>query len=230
MLSPLDEAVQMRPHLGHLDTTKKQVKEEEDIGEEDKKSSFITVSICWNSLGCYSDISGHCSMLHYSRQFGIQYAILQALRPLRAACLNAQNTFLLQARSACTLQVQVQRRETERQAEQRLASFAHISQTEAEEKWRTLNYASPESEVASGIWEKLMKPTQQDAPLASMPCADYLSTLAAGKAGLPCLKWKKVHSVMAKSVCTIVPDEYPLRQLFLQDENTQDRATGSSCK
>ena len=91
----------------------------------------------------------------------------------------------------CTMQVQVQRRETERQAEQRLASFAHISQTEAEEKWRTLNYASSDTEVASGIWEKLMKPTQQDASLASMPCAAYLSTLTAGKAGLPCSSGRK---------------------------------------
>ena len=83
----------------------------------------------------------------------------------------------------CTLQVQVQRRETERQAEQRLASFAHISQTEAEEKWKTLNYASPDSEVATGIWERLLKPTQQEACLASMPCPAYLSTLTAGKPG-----------------------------------------------
>ena len=50
ILSPLDEAVQMRPHLGHLDTTKKQVKEEEDFGEEEKKPSFITVSACWTSI------------------------------------------------------------------------------------------------------------------------------------------------------------------------------------
>lgn len=85
----------------------------------------------------------------------------------------------------CSLQVQVQRRETERQAEQRLASFAHISQTEAEEKWKTLNYASPDSEVASGIWDRLMKPMQQEVSLASMPCAAYLATLTAGKAGLP---------------------------------------------
>lgn len=112
------------------------------------------------------------------------------------------------------MQVQVQRRETERQAEQRLASFAHISQTEAEEKWRTLNYASPDSEVATGIWEKLMKPTQQEGSLASMPCAAYLSTLTAGKAGLPCLKRKRVHGVMAKSVCTLVPDKYPLHEHF----------------
>lgn len=47
MLAPLDEAVQMRPHLGHLDTTKKQVKEEEEVvGEEEKKPSFVTVGTC----------------------------------------------------------------------------------------------------------------------------------------------------------------------------------------
>lgn len=45
MLSPLNEAVQMRPQLGHLDTAKKQVKEEEDADVEDKKPSFVTVSI-----------------------------------------------------------------------------------------------------------------------------------------------------------------------------------------
>ena len=45
ILSPLDEAVQMRPHLGHLDTAPKQVKEEADLGAEDKKPSFVTVSI-----------------------------------------------------------------------------------------------------------------------------------------------------------------------------------------
>lgn len=65
ILSPLDEAVQMRPHLAHLDTTKKQVKEEEDIGEEEKKPSFITVSICWKLLRCCGDISGRSSMLPY---------------------------------------------------------------------------------------------------------------------------------------------------------------------
>lgn len=85
---------------------------------------------------------------------------------------------------ACALQVQVQRRETERQAEQRLASFAHISQTEADEKWRMLEYAASDSEVASGVWEKLMKPPQQAAFPASMPCATYLSTLTAGIAGV----------------------------------------------
>ena len=49
ILSPLDEAVQMRPHLRHLDTTKKQVKEEDETGEEEKKPSFVTVSVCWNT-------------------------------------------------------------------------------------------------------------------------------------------------------------------------------------
>lgn len=71
ILSPLDEAVQMRPHLGHLDTTKKQVKEEEDTGDEEKKPSFITVSICCSHLfkSCVT-ISGHCIMLHYPKKIG----------------------------------------------------------------------------------------------------------------------------------------------------------------
>lgn len=88
----------MRPHLGHLDTTKKQIKEEEDISEEEKKPSFITVSVCWSHL-LKSDvtISGHYSMLHYPKEFGFQEAILQALQPLQTACLDTQNTFLLQA-------------------------------------------------------------------------------------------------------------------------------------
>lgn len=73
ILSPVDEAVQMRPHLGHLDTTQKRVKEEEDTGEEEKKPSFVTVSICWNHLsGCYVTISGRRSMLHYPKKFGFQ--------------------------------------------------------------------------------------------------------------------------------------------------------------
>ena len=45
MLSPLDEAVQMRPQLGQLDAAKKQVKKENDADVEDKKPSFVTVSI-----------------------------------------------------------------------------------------------------------------------------------------------------------------------------------------
>lgn len=76
----------------------------------------------------------------------------------------------------------MQRRETERQAEQRLSSFAHLSQREAEEKWQTLDYASPDSEVASHIWEGLMKPPKQEVSLASMPRSAYLSTLTAGEA------------------------------------------------
>lgn len=50
VLSTLDEAVQLRPHLGHLDMAAKQVKVEQDLAEEDKKPSFITVSVDWDPL------------------------------------------------------------------------------------------------------------------------------------------------------------------------------------
>ena len=148
VLSPLDEAVQMRPHLGHLDTAKKLVKEEADPDHEEKKPSFVTVSI---------SVDPHCNVDTHQQQIQIQTS-----------------------NATCAVQVQVQRRETERQAEQRLASFAYLSQTEAEEKWRTLNYVSPDSEVASTIWEGLMKPPKEQAPLASMPRPAYLTTLTAG--------------------------------------------------
>ena len=66
-----------------------------------------------------------------------------------------------------------------------------------------------------------MKPTPQEASLGSMPCAAYLSTLTAGKPGLPSPKWKRVHGIMADSVCTVVTDKHPLHELFLQDWNIQ---------
>ncbi len=43
MLSPLDEALQMRPQLGHLDDMKKAVKDEDMMDEEEKKPTYVTV-------------------------------------------------------------------------------------------------------------------------------------------------------------------------------------------
>ena len=83
------------------------------------------------------------------------------------------------------LQVQVQRRETERQAEQRVNSYAYIARQEAEEKWKQLNCASADSSVASSLWDKLMTPPAVGVSVASMPRASYLSALTAGKIELP---------------------------------------------
>ncbi len=43
MLAPLDEALQMRPQLRHLDESKKPTKDEDMLDEEEKKPSFVTV-------------------------------------------------------------------------------------------------------------------------------------------------------------------------------------------
>ena len=43
MLSPLDEALQMRPQTGRLDDSKKPIKDEDMAEEEEKKPTFVTV-------------------------------------------------------------------------------------------------------------------------------------------------------------------------------------------
>ena len=43
VLSPVNEALQMRPQLSHLDTTKKKVKDEEEEEEEEKKPEWVAV-------------------------------------------------------------------------------------------------------------------------------------------------------------------------------------------
>ena len=43
MLAPLNEALQMRPQLRHLDESKKSTKDEDMLDEEEKKPSFVTV-------------------------------------------------------------------------------------------------------------------------------------------------------------------------------------------
>lgn len=43
VLSPLNEALQMRPQLSHLDNAKKKAKDEEEEEEEEKKPEFLTV-------------------------------------------------------------------------------------------------------------------------------------------------------------------------------------------
>ena len=61
MLAPLDEALQMRPQLRHLDESKKSTKDEEMIDEEEKKPSFVTVGPL---LLCNDALSFAASLLH----------------------------------------------------------------------------------------------------------------------------------------------------------------------
>jgi hypothetical protein len=61
MLAPLDEALQMRPQLRHLDESKKPTKDEDMLDEEEKKPSFVTVGPV---LMCNDALSFPASLLH----------------------------------------------------------------------------------------------------------------------------------------------------------------------
>ena len=74
-------------------------------------------------------------------------------------------------------QVQVQRRETERQTEQRLNSYAFLSQQESDEKWKQLKCSAADSEVAAKVWDKLTTPAEQDAATENLSRSHYLATI-----------------------------------------------------
>ena len=103
-------------------------------------------------------------------------------------------------------QVQVQRRETERQAEQRVNSYAYISQKESDEKWRQLRCSSAESEVAVKVWDKLTTPPEQDAAPDTMSRSSYLATILPSQyrdlsepcMGRACLSGRMGHSASSK--------------------------------
>ena len=74
----------------------------------------------------------------------------------------------------------MQRRETERQTEQRLTSYAYISQQEADEKWKHLKCSSADSEVAAKVWDKLTTPNEHAAVPDNLSRSAYLATLIPG--------------------------------------------------
>lgn len=71
----------------------------------------------------------------------------------------------------------MQRRETERQTEQRLNSYAFLSQQESDEKWKQLRCSSADSEVAAKVWDKLTTPAETDAATQSLSRPSYLATI-----------------------------------------------------
>ena len=74
------------------------------------------------------------------------------------------------------LQVQVRRRETERQAEARLASHAYLRQQDEEEPWRALAPCGPDSPRAAAVLARMRAapPGRAGEPLSR---ADYLASL-----------------------------------------------------
>ena len=74
-------------------------------------------------------------------------------------------------------QVQVQRRETERQIQNKLNSHAYISRMEAEEEWVDVDVA--DSSVADRFWERLSDGPSDTIPM-SLSRSDYLTAILPG--------------------------------------------------
>ena len=68
VLSPLTEALQMRPQLSHLDSAKKKAEDEEEEEEEEKKPEFLTVcnrccACCMSSIELWRSAEPPCMFL-----------------------------------------------------------------------------------------------------------------------------------------------------------------------
>ena len=90
------------------------------------------------------------------------------------------------------MQVEVKRRETERQQQFRLKSYAYISKQEADEKWTPITMNPADSNSAAVLWDKLASGPETQLPLdlsreeylsACLPCK--LSALERGTSDLP---------------------------------------------
>lgn len=88
------------------------------------------------------------------------------------------------------LQVQVKKKETERQQEMRLRSFAYLKQLEDQEVWKELHLHSSSTNAAHKLrLDKMLKPQERLLPMDMSPTA-YLASLVPGKSncqGTPCL-------------------------------------------
>jgi hypothetical protein len=76
-------------------------------------------------------------------------------------------------------QVQVKRRETERQAEMRLNSYAYLAEVEQEEAWVDLDAHGPGSALADGVWATLHSAPDSAVPMTLGRDA-YLAELLPG--------------------------------------------------
>lgn len=77
-------------------------------------------------------------------------------------------------------QVNVQRRETERQTEARLRSYSHHAKQQEEEPWLDLKLHSETSDAARSVWEKLATPPETELP-ATMTRQEYLAAITPGE-------------------------------------------------
>lgn len=77
------------------------------------------------------------------------------------------------------VKVNVQRRETERQAEMRLKSYSYHAQQESEEPWRELELLGPDSDEAAGILDTIVSPPGTAVKL-TMSGGEFLEAVTPG--------------------------------------------------
>lgn len=77
------------------------------------------------------------------------------------------------------VKVNVQRRETERQAEMRLKSYSYHAQQESEEPWQELELLGPDSDEAAGILDTIVSPPNTSVQL-TMSGGDFLEAVTPG--------------------------------------------------
>ncbi len=78
------------------------------------------------------------------------------------------------------LQVQVKRKETEKQQENRLRSYGYLKEVEEKEAWRELKLHSAASTAAHNLRAKLLHPQDRCLPMDLPPDA-YLASLVPGR-------------------------------------------------
>lgn len=79
------------------------------------------------------------------------------------------------------VQVQVKRRETERQVEMRMNSYAYLQGIEADEPWVDLDAHAPDSGAAESVWSALHRTLEADVPM-TLSREAYLDALLPGGA------------------------------------------------
>ena len=164
MLTPLDEAYALRPSLAHMSSlkgdadVKGKAATEDDEDEKPPDPQPVTVS---HLLPCNLSCGGRRAV--------------NILDEVRAAGGSFHE------RSYC-VQVQVKRRETERQQESRLNSYAYLAEQERQEPWCALQAIPPQAKLVDTM---LYKAVEETVPM-ELSRQDYSCAILPGVAQPAC--------------------------------------------
>ena len=169
VLTPLDEAYALRPSLAHMSSSKGEADAkgkaaaEDDEDEKPPDPQPVTVSCL---LLCIMEVFPYC---------GVRTAV-NIPQEERAAGNSVQNM------SCLGVQVQVKRRETERQQESRLNSYAYLAEQERQEPWCELQAIPPQTSIIDTM---LYRAVEDDVPM-ELSQQDYSCAILPGVAPLAC--------------------------------------------